>query len=291
MKALITGSGGQLGRALLMTAPPGIEVVGLSHADLDIADSHAVGHVFSEIRPDTVINAAAFTDVDGAEAHPEIARRSNTDGPAILAAACAERRARLLHISTDFVFDGRSAQPYLPDDRPVPLGIYGASKLAGELRVQAALGASACVVRTSWLYGRDGSNFVLRMLELMRTRKELRVVLDQVGAPTWTQSLAPVTWQLALSSVSGIYHWCDSGLTSRYDFAVAISEEAAPLGLLGSIPAIIPITAADYPMRAKRPPYSVLDKRATEAALGRRAEHWRVNLRDMLRLLKGAERA
>lgn len=291
MKALVTGAGGQLGRALLATAPASVEVAEFSHARLDIADARAVGRALAEIRPDAVINTAAFTDVDGAEDRPEIARRCNADGPAILAAACAERRTRLVHVSTDFVFDGHATRPYLPDDPPAPLGVYGASKHEGELRVQATPGANACIVRTSWLYGAGGNNFVLRMLELMRTRTELRVVLDQVGAPTWTHSLAPVAWELARSAQVGLHHWCDSGLTSRYDLAVAIGEEATALGLLGSTPEIIPTTTAEYATRARRPAYSVLDKRATEAALGRRAEHWRVNLRHMLRSLRDSVRA
>lgn len=288
MKALITGAGGQLGRALLATAPARVNVLSANHAKLDIADAEAVTRAMAEIRPDAVINAAAFTDVDGAEERPELARRCNAEGPANLAAACLQRRAHLVHVSTDFVFDGGAAHPYLPDDRPAPISVYGSTKLEGELRVRAAMGAGACILRTSWLYGAGGRNFVLRMLELMRARKELRVVLDQVGAPTWTESLAPVAWELALRSLGGVHHWCDSGLTSRFDFAVAIAEEAAALGMLAAIPAIVPVTAGEFATRASRPAYSVLDKRATEAALGRRAEHWRANLRRMLRSMQTA---
>lgn len=282
MKVAVTGASGQLGRALLASTPSGVEAVGLRHADLDITDADAVNRRLGEIRPDCVINTAAFTDVDGSEDKADAARQCNSEGPANLAIACARQQARLVHLSTDFVFDGNLARPYLPQDAPAPLGVYAASKLEGEQRVRQELPAGACILRTSWLYGERGNNFVLRMLELMRTRKELKVVLDQVGAPTWTHSLAPVAWMFALRAEAGVFHWCDSGLASRYDFAMAIAEEAAELELIEAAPAIWPITSAEYPLRARRPAYSVLDKRATETALGLRAEHWRVNLRRML---------
>lgn len=282
MKVVITGAAGQLGRALLASTPSGVDAVGLRHADLDITDQHAVKGRLADLRPDCVINTAAFNDVDGAEDRPDAARKCNSEGPENLATACAEQGARLVHLSTDFVFDGGLTRPYLPQDVPAPLGVYATTKLEGEQRARKVLPAGACILRTSWLYGERGNNFVSRMIELMRTRKELDVVLDQVGVPTWTYSLAPVAWAFALRTQAGIFHWCDSGLASRYDFAVAIAEEAAGLELIETAPAIRAISSAEYPARARRPAYSVLDKRATESALGLRAEHWRVNLRRML---------
>jgi dTDP-4-dehydrorhamnose reductase len=282
MKVLVTGASGQLGGALLASAPDGLEVVGCSRQELDIADHALVDKVFAQAGVQAVINAAAFTDVEAAELHPQEAYRVNADGVGLLAQACARQRARLLHVSTDFVFDGRKSTPYLPEDTPQPLCVYGASKLEGERRAQAALGGDACIVRSSWVYGDGRACFVTRMLQLMRGGGAVRVVLDQIGAPTWSRSLAESLWRILESSLTGIQHWCDSGVASRYDFAVAIAEEALAAGRLHSPPEIIPIRSAQYPARARRPAYAVLDKAATEAALGTRAQHWRTSLRAML---------
>lgn len=286
MKVLLTGASGQLGRALLASAPAGIEVAARSRAQLDIADAGALAKAFAQVEPQVVLNAAAYTDVDAAESDPVAASRCNADGVARLAQACARQAARLIHVSTDFVFDGDKSLPYLPQDAPHPVNVYGESKLRGERSALAELGGRACIVRSSWLYGAGSTNFVTRMLELMRTRTELRVVMDQIGAPTWTGSLAPVLWRMAGGELSDIHHWCDSGVASRYDFAVAIAEEAVAAGLLTSLPSIIPITSANYPMPARRPAYAVLDKRSTENALALRAPHWRSSLRHMLRELR-----
>lgn len=285
MKVLITGAGGQLGRALLASAPAHADVVALDRQSLDIADEAAVVALFDEAEPDLVINAAAYTAVDKAESDSAEAYRINAQGPGALAAAAAVQRARFIHVSTDFVFDGRSGAPYAPDHPTAPLGVYGASKLAGEQAVLAAH-PDALIVRTAWVYGITGNNFVRTMLRLMAERDEVRVVADQVGTPTYAAGLAQTLWALDAANATGIHHWTDSGAASWYDFAVAIQEEALAIGLLTRRVPVLPIATSDYPTPAARPSYSILDKRNAVALIGAPAPHWRVHLRDMLGVIK-----
>jgi dTDP-4-dehydrorhamnose reductase len=282
VKVLITGAGGQLGRALMALAPEDTSARGVSHEQLDIADLAAVDAVVREFGPDVLINAAGFTRVDDAETEHEAAERANATGPAVLAAACRSARAWLVQVSTDYVFDGEQTRPYAPAARTNPLSVYGKTKLQGELAVTRELPSQSTVVRTSWLYAGDGRNFLTTMLRLMRDRPQLTVVSDQIGAPTSVTGLARVLWAFTLHHASGLYHWCDSGVASWYDFAVAIGEEAVSLGVLASSPAILPIASADYPTAARRPPYSLLDKRDTERLLGVIAPHWRSALHETL---------
>jgi dTDP-4-dehydrorhamnose reductase len=185
-------------------------------------------------------------------------------------------------VSTDFVFDGTQSHPYLPTDRTNPLGVYGASKLAGEQLALAAYPEGLAIVRTAWLYSAFGNNFVTTMLRLMGERERLGVVADQVGTPTWTCGLAGALWQMCRVQPKGIHHWTDAGVASWYDFAVAIQEEGLACGLLAREIPIQPINTVDYPTSARRPAYSVLDKTETWAALGMTPPHWRVALRRML---------
>jgi dTDP-4-dehydrorhamnose reductase len=189
--------------------------------------------------------------------------------------------ARFVHISTDFVFDGMSGRPWKPEDPTAPLGAYGASKLAGEVAVAAAA-PGALIVRTAWVYGPTGANFLATMLRLMASRPELRVVADQIGTPTSTLDLADALWRLARTDTHGILHYTNAGAASWYDFAVAIAEEAVESGLLAQAPPVIPIATADYPTPAARPAFSVLDKTAAFALLGGPAPHWRAALRTVL---------
>ncbi len=284
--ALIIGAQGQLGQELQATAPVGLCVYALGRAELDITDPAAVRRVFSELHPDVVLNAAAYTAVDRAEGEEHLAFAINAEGPGHLAAACASAGSRLIHVSTDFVFDGESGHPYLPAAEPNPLGAYGRSKLAGERVVHGACPA-AVVVRTGWVYSRFGSNFVKTMLRLMGERERLSVVCDQVGTPTWARGLALALWgAVDRPLLQGIYHWSDAGVCSWYDFAVAIAEEALALGLLQQAPIIEPIPGTAYPTPAKRPACSVLDKHASWAALERVPPHWREQLRVMLQALQ-----
>jgi len=225
--------------------------------------------------------------VDKAESQPELAFAVNATGPGNLAAAAGEVGARFIHLSTDFVFDGAKSSPYRPDDRPNPLNIYGASKLAGEVAVREK-SPGALIVRTSWLYAAHGHNFVKTMLRLLAEREQLQVVADQVGTPTWAGFLARALWAAAARpELRGIYHWSDAGVASWYDFALAIQEEALQLGLLSRAIPIEPITTAAYPTAALRPAYSVLDKSSAWRDLAIGGRHWRVALRIMLRELAG----
>jgi len=282
MNVLITGAGGQLGRALMARAPAEATVRGVSHEQLDISDRSAVDSVLAEFPPDVLINAAGFTRVDDAETEREAAERANASGPAVLAAACHRLGAWLLQVSTDYVFDGAQNRPYAPAAPTNPLSVYGRTKRQGELAVVRELPSQSTVLRTSWVYAAEGRNFLTTMLRLMGNRPKLSVVSDQIGAPTSVTGLAQVLWALARRKAPGLYHWCDSGVASWYDFAVAIGEEAATLGLLSSTPAILPITSAEYPTAACRPAYGLLDKHDTERLLGITALHWRSALRETL---------
>lgn len=282
MKVLITGGNGQLGVELARRAPgsAGIVVTGRDH--LDITDRQQVLALVAAERPDAIVNAAAYTAVDKAESEPELAQAVNADGAANLAAAANEMGATLVQVSTDFVFDGGRATPYEPDAEPAPLGVYGATKLAGERAVLDTLGERALILRTAWVYSSHGNNFVRTMLRLMADKPELGIVADQVGTPTWAGGLADAIWRALDRDVTGIHHWTDAGVASWYDFAVAIQEEALAAGLIRNAIPIRPIRTQDYPTPARRPAYSVLNKHATWAALELPGEHWRVALRRML---------
>lgn len=282
MKALITGASGQLGRALVACAPDRMALFALPSAALDITNRAAVEVAIRDHSPDLVINAAAYTKVDAAENMPDLAERVNHVAVANLAQATQQNGARLIQISTDFVFDGMASHAYRPDAPTAPLNVYGKTKLAGE----AAAGPAALIVRTSWLYSAYGNNFVATMLRLMRERSMLRVVDDQIGTPTSAHALAEAIWDLAATDRTGILHFSDSGVASWYDFAVAIMEEAVAIGLLDHPVEVLPIPASEYPTPARRPHFSVLDKRDTITAIGRVPAHWRANLRDVLRAIK-----
>ena len=283
MKVLVTGAGGQLGRALLASAPPGTELAGRAHGELDVADPAAVRRALDTLAPDVLVNAAAYTAVDRAESEPMAAARVNAHGPAVLAAACQECGARLVHVSTDFVFDGAASTPYACDAPTHPLGVYGRTKRDGESAALAALGERCLVVRTAWLYAATGRNFATTMVRLMRERGAVSVVADQVGTPTAAASLAAVLWRaIAMPSLSGVQHYTDAGVASWYDFAVAIAEEGYAAGLFTLPVTVSPLATAEYPTPALRPAYSVLDSRRLRAALGLVAVHWRAALRPVI---------
>lgn len=292
MKVVITGAYGQLGQTLLSAVPADVICEGFGADFLDLTAPDLADRL-SGSGAQLVINAAAYTAVDTAETETGRARAFavNALGAGNLAAACAELDMRLIHLSTDFVFDGASAGPYAPDAKPQPLNQYGASKYEGERQVLEHL-PQALIVRTAWLYSRFGNNFVKTILRLLRERDELNVVCDQIGTPTWSATLAAALWAFAQRpALSGFYHYTDAGVASWYDFAVAIQEEAAALGMLDSLVSIQPITSAEYPLPAKRPVCCVLDKSATWSELGDSAPHWRVALRQMLRDLRDFDEA
>ena len=282
MRAVITGAGGQVGRMLLETRPEDIEAVAFGHADLDITDAAAVRERMLRERPDLIVNAAAYTAVDKAESEPGAAHALNAEGPRHLADAARESGARLIHLSTDFVFDGKSSTPYRPDAPTNPLSVYGRTKRDGETAVRERLPDRAVIVRTAWVYAAHGTNYMHTMLRVMRTRGEVRVVADQVGTPTAARPLAEALWRIALRpEIRGVHHWTDAGVASWYDFAVAIAEEGAALGLLSPSVSVRPIATEEYPTPARRPAYGVLDKRSL-APLGLEPRHWRARLREVL---------
>jgi dTDP-4-dehydrorhamnose reductase len=233
-----------------------------------------------------VINAAAYTAVDQAQKEPETARMINAIAPTILAQEVQKLKALLIHVSTDYVFDGSKNHPYTEDDLTNPLSIYGESKLAGEQGIKENC-QSYLILRTAWVYGAYGkSNFVKTMLRLGSEREEVRVVTDQIGTPTWAFNIADAIAQLtSLRPNTGIYHYTNSGVASWYDFAVAIFEEAKQLVPL-KIQRVIPITTSEYPTPAQRPTYSVLSYRKISSVLNTYPPHWREGLRQMIKSVK-----
>ena len=282
MRVLLVGGSGQLGKELQHCKPADMELQALGSPELDLREPAGVAAKVDGFRPQVIINAAAYTAVDRAESEQEIAFAVNGQGAANLAQAARTVGAYCLQVSTDFVFDGAQSYPYLVTDRTNPLGVYGASKLAGEQMALAAYPERVAIVRTAWLYSAFGNNFVTTMLRLMAERETIGVVADQVGTPTWGRGLAEALWQMCRVQPKGIHHWTDAGVASWYDFAVAIQEEGFACGLLAREIPILPITTVEYPTPARRPPYSVLDKSETWAALGMTPPHWRVALRQML---------
>jgi dTDP-4-dehydrorhamnose reductase len=288
VRVLITGAQGQVGRCLLASAPAGVTAIGLTRAQLDVGDADAVTQAIQAHAPAVIINAAAYTAVDRAENEVDAARRVNGLGPRHLARAARACGARLLHISTDFVFDGKASVPYAPDAPTAPLGTYGLTKLEGEQAVRELAPDSSVVLRTAWVYAAQGANFLRTMLRVMGEKRQVRVVADQIGTPTSADSLAGVLWALASRpDIIGVQHFTDAGVASWYDFAVAIAEEATLLGLLAPGVRVSAIATVDYPTPARRPGYSVLDKRALLSALALEPDHWRVRLRRVLGALAG----
>ncbi len=279
----VFGAQGQLGCELQVTQPDGLDVTYLTRTQVDIANIDHVADCLNALNPAVIINAAAYTAVDHAEQEPHLAEAANAVGPGNLAEWAGQRGARLLHVSTDFVFDGLSTTPYKIYDRPNPLGVYGQTKLTGEERVLAA-DASHLVLRTGWVYSRHGGNFVKTMLRLMSEREQITVVEDQTGTPTWARGLASTCWALASNpDTRGLYHWSDKGSCSWFEFALAIQEEALTLGLLSRKIELLPIPATEYPTPARRPAYGVLDKTETRRAIGDEGQPWREALQGMLR--------
>lgn len=282
MRVLVTGAGGQLGRELINAVPDGFDIAERPRSQLDISDLALVEAIVQEVQPDIIINAAAYTAVDRAETEAKLSEAVNAAGPSNLAKAARSCGARLVQVSTDYVFDGESARPYRPEDATAPLNVYGHTKLAGE-RAALAIAPKAVVLRTAWVYASHGRNFVFTMLRLMRERGVVSVVADQIGAPTSAASIADVIWRIARDeSIRGVHHWTDGGVASWYDFAVAIAEEAAQRKLVPADVAVKPIATEEFPTAARRPRMSLLDCRSTIAATSAPRLHWRSWLRRTL---------
>ena len=289
MRLLLLGANGQVGHALrpelarlgevVCTTRSGTLPGGGDCERADFDQPGALPALVDRIAPDVVVNAAAYTAVDRAEQERDAAFRANADAPAALAAACARRGALLVHYSTDYVFDGSGSRPWREDDATAPLGVYGASKLAGEDAIRAS-GARHMIFRTAWVYGAYGHNFMRTMLRLAAERDELRVVDDQYGTPTSASRIASVTTAVLASAErpSGLWHLAASGGTTWHGFAGAIIEGAHARGLLTTPPAVVPVPGSEYPTPARRPSYSRLDTSALQAQWPIALPPWRDDL-------------
>lgn len=282
MRVVVTGSGGMVGTQLVDQArQKGWNCEALARDDLDISDAAAVSDLVEKFRPDLVFNAGAYTAVDKAEFEPETASKINALGAGNLARAVKAIGATIVHISTDYVFDGESNAPYLPSDRVNPVNVYGNTKLGGEQAI-AMSGARHLIVRTSWVYSNTGRNFVRTMLTAAEQRPELRVVNDQRGSPTSAHDLAEALIaageQVARTpSLTGLYHFSNAGVTTWYEFARAIFELRG-----GRIPPIVPVATSEYPTPARRPRSSVLDSSSFTAAFGVSPRPWREALAEVV---------
>lgn len=285
MKAFITGcSRGQLHWELARTLPEGIERVDWPER-LDITDRDKVMQAVGDMQPDIIINAAAYTAVDKAESETELAMRLNADAVQFLAEAAGAVDAHLLHVSTDFVFGEGDGSPFTEDAEVAPVSVYGKTKLAGEQILARLMPDTSLCMRTAWVYSSNGNNFVKTMLRLMNERGEVGVIADQVGSPTWANSLARALWRAAQLKASGTLHWTGAGVASWYDFAVAIYEEGRERGLIDRDVVVNPLTTEQYPTPAARPHYSVLELTRTWQRLDLQACHWRDDLRSMMKEL------
>jgi dTDP-4-dehydrorhamnose reductase len=292
MRVLITGAHGQVGHELMRLVPAGFEAVGLGSTELDIADAAQVTAVVDRVQPQLIINAAAYTAVDKAESEPQRAYAVNLDGVANLAQAAQRSGIPLLHISTDYVFAGDATAPYGEQDSTAPTGVYGASKLAGELALAAGC-SRYMILRTSWVFGAHGNNFVKTMLRLGRERDELSVVADQQGCPTSAASIARALWTLAQQYRDsgalqwGLYHYSGMPACSWHGFAQEIFAQAHELGMLPRAPVVHGISTAQYPTPAKRPAWSVMDCSRLQQAQQITPADWRDELRAVLLELAG----
>lgn len=288
MKILLTGRNGQVGFELERALAPLGEVFAFDHRQLDLADPIAIVSRVRDVKPDVIVNAGAYTAVDQAERDVEQAMLVNAAGPGFLAAEAKALGALLVHYSTDYVYDGTKAGPYTEKDATNPLSVYGKSKLAGEKAIEAA-GGRHLILRTSWVYGPRGRNFLLTMLRLAREREELRVVNDQRGAPTSAIALAAATAEILRrhgADASGLFHLAAAGETTWFGFTEAIVARARPT--LARVPRLMPITTAEYPTPAKRPANSVLDCTKASRTLGVELADWQAGLDDVWQRLPQA---
>lgn len=293
---VVTGGGGQIGGRLRVALAPLGRVVAPTRAELDLGDEGAIRALLRRLRPDVVVNAAAYTAVDRAEEERDRAFRINADAPRVLAEEVQRQRGLLVHYSTDYVFDGTKREPYVESDPTAPLSVYGASKRAGEEAVE-AVGGRYLVLRTTWIYDGRGQNFLRTMLRLAREREELRVVSDQIGAPTWARAVAEATARVVArcgpdgggdglaESSSGIYHLSASGETSWHAFARAILA-ADPRREEQRCRSVVPIPTREYPTPARRPLYSVLSNERIAGTFGVRLPDWRVQLGEVMEELR-----
>jgi len=290
-RVLIAGGSGQIGSALISSAPSQYEIYAPDSDYLDITSSESVASAFAEFRPDVVVNAAAFTAVDKAETERELAFAVNAEGPGHLARACRLHRAPLIHLSTDYVFDGTKASAYREEDEPNPMNVYGESKLRGERQIVGA-GIPYLILRVSWVFSSVGTNFVKTMLRLA-TRDLVRVVDDQFGTPCSADDIAEALWRCAarpdIREGERLLHYSSQPTTTWFGFANAIFESAASLGIVPSAPRLEPISTDQYPTAARRPSNSILDSSRFQALLGVPPPGWHASLRRVLLAIAEAQ--
>jgi len=293
---LLTGCLGQLGSTIQLhwgasQLAASHELLAVDIDQLDLTDAEDVTAYLNQLKPAVIINAAAYTNVDGAETDEELAYAVNAEAVSCLVSWCAANPCRLIQVSTDFVFDGAQREPYKPDAAPAPLSVYGASKLAGENEILQRLPHAGTIVRTSWLYSEFGGNFVKTMLRIMADKRELKVVNDQIGSPTSAHTLTQFLFELIQSETSsGMYHWTDGGEISWFDFAEAIYVQGKLAGLLANDVTILPIPSAEYPTPATRPYYSVLDRSSSLALTGSEPQGWQSALQYVISSLAQSAR-
>lgn len=287
MKIVLFGKNGQLGWEFQRTLPALGEVVSLDRQDIDLCDFDRLEKILNELKPDLIINASAYTDVDGAEKEPELAMKTNAAAPGVIAEQARNLGAVFIHYSTDYVFDGKGTTPYTEDDRPNPLNVYGKSKLIGEENIAQA-GGAYLILRTSWVYSLRGNSFVNKVLGWARENSTLRVVDDQISSPTWAHSLTEITSLLLTQQRSGlydtirerrgIYHLAGSGYTSRYEWAKHILAND-PRKEEQTVQTMEPARSADFPTPALRPLFSALDCSRFETTFGLRLPPWEETLK------------
>jgi len=285
MKVLLIGANGQLGWEVQRTCPGNVSLSVCDYPKIDLCSNTSIKDCIKNTAPDCIINAAAYTAVDKAEQDKKAAFKINHEAVSNIAVLAKKNDIKLVHISTDYVFNGKSFKPYRPEDSPSPESVYGSSKLEGEMEAVRILGDNVLIIRTAWLYSSHGQNFVKTMLNLMQEKEHLRVVDDQIGTPTWAYGLAQAIWTAIDKNLIATFHWTDAGIASWYDFAMAIQEEGFSAGLLNKVIPIFPVPAAQFPTPAKRPLYGVLDKSSMWRATHIKPVHWHVQLRSMIKEL------
>lgn len=284
-KILVTGSNGQLGKELqrICNTMPGYEFIFLSKSDMPVNQFEMVRHIFNTLKPAYCINCAAYTAVDKAEEEKDLAFEINGEAVGVLAAVCLEHETKFIHISTDYVFDGKGDKPYLESDETSPVNAYGASKLKGEEEAFKC-NPDSLIIRTSWVYSEFGKNFVKTMLRLMADKNSISVVNDQVGSPTYAADLADAILQIILYPEwkPGIYHFSNEGVITWFDFANAIKDIAR------TNTAIHPISTAEFPTPAKRPAYSFFNKQKIQDAFGINLKDWKASLASCIQRIENA---
>ena len=277
MSIVVIGNAGQLSFELVRIL--GEDTICLGPEDTDITNESVLSETLSKLAPSVIINAAAYTAVDKAEEDFDLCHAINATAVENLAKYCKQSGAFLVHVSTDYVFNGHKGSPYLTDDTIEPQGVYGKTKAYGEKALLELLPNASCLIRTAWVYSSHGNNFVKTMLRLMADKPQLSVIDDQIGTPTWAKGLAEVCVSAAQNKTQGVYHWTDEGVASWYDFALAIQELGIEKGLLSSAIPVLPIPSSQYPTPASRPHYSVLDKTSTRDTFSSlNLTHWRLSL-------------